>query len=181
MEDHSGAFIAWRLKKLKQRTIVHIDSHIDLDWVSDSDLKRIRNSRTAEKFIQLRLDPLHPEESSRKPLSIMNYLYPSIKEGMVRELYWIPPDSFVVGESVPDKFKYHLIETLAKLSVEDLNSFRLQKGIIKGCVFGVPLTACKLSDLPRFKETVIIDIDPDYFGPPDIKKRIEVPAICRRS
>jgi hypothetical protein len=40
-EDNSDAFIAWRRAKIKHWTIVHIDSHIDLEWVSDANLKRI--------------------------------------------------------------------------------------------------------------------------------------------
>src|SRR4030042_3604004 len=177
IEDHSDSFIAWRLAKVKQRTIVHIDSHIDLEWISETDLRRIRGAKTVEELKQLQLDPLHPEESSSKPLSIMNYLYPAIKEGLVKDLYWVPPDSFMLGKSVLDKFKHHLIETLGKLSIEELHSFRLQKGIIQGRVYGVPLIVCKLSDLPQFKEPVILDIDVDYFDPPDTEKRIGVPAI----
>src|SRR4030042_5978619 len=177
MEDHSDSFIAWRLAKVKQRTIVHVDSHIDLEWISDLDLRRIRGAKTVEELKQLQLNPLHPEEGSSKPLSIMNYLYPAIKEGMVKELYWVPQDSFMLGKSVLDKFKHHLIETLGKLSIEELNSFRLQKGIIQGRVYGVPLIVCKLSDLPQFKEPVILDIDVDYFDPPDTEKRIDVPVI----
>ena len=176
MEDNSDAFIAWRSERVKYRTIVHIDSHIDLEWVSDSELKRILDAKTVERLKQLQLNPLHPEERSLKPLTIMNYLYPAIMEGMVKELYWVPPDSLMSGESVLDKFKDHLIETLGKLSIDDLNSFRFQKRGIKGRVYGIPLTICKLSDLPRFEEAVILDIDVDYFDPPDIGKRIDIPA-----
>ncbi len=177
-EDNSDAFIAWRREKVKHRTIVHIDSHIDLEWVSDSDLRRIFDSKTAEQLKQLQLNPLHPEERALKPLRIMNYLYPAIKEGMVGELYWVPPDSLLSGESVLDRMKNHVVETLAKLYIDDLRSFRLGKGVIKGRVYGIPLTICKLSDLPRFEEeAVVLDIDVDYFDPPDLEKKIEVPAI----
>jgi len=31
-----------------------------------------------------------------------------------------------------------------------------------------PLTICRLSDLPRFSEAVLLDIDVDYFDPPDL-------------
>jgi tetratricopeptide (TPR) repeat protein len=176
-EDNSDAFIAWRHEKVEHRTIVHIDSHIDLGWVSDSDLRRIFDSKTAEQLKQLQLSPLHPEESALKPLRIMSYIYPAIMEGMVSELYWVPPDSLLSGESVLDTVKDHLIETLGKLSIDDLRSFGLEKGVIKGRAYGIPLTICKLSDLPRFEEAVVLDIDVDYFDPPDLEKKIEVPAI----
>ena len=98
-------------------------------------------------------------------------------EGMVKELYWVPYDSLISGESSLNRFKYHLIETLEKVSIDDLNSFQFQKGVIKGRIYGIPLTLCKLSDLPRFERTVILDIDVDYFDPPDIEKRIDLPSI----
>jgi superkiller protein 3 len=156
---------------------VHIDSHIDLAWVTDSDLKRIREAKTAEKLRRLQLSPLHPEERALKPLTIMSYLYPAIREGMVRELYWVPPDSLLDRESVLNTLKDHLIETLEGLSIDDLASFRLHKGVIKGRVYGVPLTICTLSDLPRFEEAVVLDIDVDYFDPPDLGERIDIPTI----
>ena len=131
----------------------------------------------SDKAVFSDLTPLHPEESALKPLRIMSYIYPAIMEGMVSELYWVPPDSLLSGESVLDTVKDHLIETLGKLSIDDLRSFGLEKGVIKGRVYGIPLTICKLSDLPRFEEAVVLDIDVDYFDPPDLEKKIEVPAI----
>ena len=41
IEDHSDAFVAWRQAAFKKRTIVHIDSHIDVEWLPPSDVKRI--------------------------------------------------------------------------------------------------------------------------------------------
>jgi hypothetical protein len=66
MEDHSDSFIAWRLVKVKQRTIVHIDSHIDLEWISDLDLRRIRvaNIGTESLLWQGVSKPWHPLCSS---------------------------------------------------------------------------------------------------------------------
>lgn len=177
MEDHSDSFIAWRRAKVKQRTVVHIDGHIDLEWMSDSDLKRIFDARTEEEIKRLQLDPLHFEERSLKPLSIMNYLYPAIREGMVKELYWVLPDALLSEEPLLKQFKNHLIETLGRVSIEDLESFRVQEGVIKGEIYGVPLTVCKLFDLPSFKGTVILDIDVDYFDPPMVEGRVGVPSI----
>ena len=177
MEDHSDSFIAWRRAKIKQRTVIHIDSHIDIEWISDPDLKRILDARSEQEIRQLQLDPLHPEKRSSKPLSIMNYLYPAIMEGMIKELYWVPPDLLMGGDSVLDRFRSHLIETLGRISIEDLNSFKLQKGIIKGKLSGIPLIVCKLSDLPLFETAVVLDIDVDYFDPPHITKRIDLPVM----
>ena len=177
MEDHSDAFIAWKQAGFKKRTIVHIDSHFDMEWVSSSDLKRIVNSKTAEALKQVQLDPLHPEERSSKPLSIMNFLYPAIMEGMAKELYWVAPDSLMTGAMVLNKMKAHLIGILNRLSIDDLNSFRIQKGVIKGMVYGIPLTICGLSDLPRFNEAVLLTICVDYFDPPNLGKRLDIPSI----
>jgi tetratricopeptide (TPR) repeat protein len=192
MEDHSDSFIAWRQGGFKGRIVVHIDSHIDLEWVSSADLKRIVNSKTVKALKEVQLDPLHPEERSLRPLSIMNFLYPAMMEGMVKEVYWVAPDSLMTGTEILDKMKFHFIETLDKLSIDDLNSFRIQKasphpsplggegqgeGVIKGRAYGFPLTICKLSDLPRFNEDVLLDIDVDYFDPPNLGKRLSVPSL----
>ncbi len=177
MEDHSDSFLAWREAKIQNRIIVHIDSHIDIEWISDPDLKRISTAQTKEKLRQLQLDPLHPEERRSKPLTIMNYLYPAMKEKMAKELYWVLPDSFMEGGSVLNQFKEHLVETVDQLSIEMLNSFKLRKGVIQGQLFEVPFTVCKLSDLPSFRETIVLDIDVDYFDPPNLRKRMITPPL----
>ena len=69
-------------------------------------------------------------------------------EGIVKELYSIPPDSLMTGTGILQKMKSHLIETLDRLPIDDLSSFRIEKGVIKGKVYGIPLAICKLSDLP---------------------------------
>ena len=177
MEDHSDSFLAWREAKIQNRIIVHIDSHIDIEWISDPDLKRISAAQTKEKLSELQLDPLHPEERRFKPLTIMNYLYPTMKEKMAKELYWVLPDSFMGGGSVLNRFKEHLLETVDQLSIDMLNSFKLRKGVIKGQIFGIPFTVCKLSDLPSFRETIVLDIDVDYFDPPNVRERIASPTL----
>jgi tetratricopeptide (TPR) repeat protein len=177
MEDHSDSFIAWRRAKVKQRTVVHIDGHIDLEWISDSDLKRIFAARTEAEIKRLQLDPLHFEERSLRPLTIMNYLYPAIREGMIKALYWALPDALLTGDSLLKQFKDHLVETLGRVSIEDLESFKVQKGVIKGKIYGIPLIVCKLSDLPSFREAVILDIDVDYFDPPMEEGRVGTPSI----
>jgi len=177
MEDHSDSFLAWRKAKIQNRIIVHIDSHIDIEWISDPDLKRIADAQTTAELRQLQLDPLHPEERPTKPLSIMNYLYPAMKEKMAKELYWVLPDSFMQGGSVLHIFKDHLVETVDRLSIDMLNSFKLKNGVIKGRLFGIPFTLCKLSDLPSFRETIVLDIDVDYFDPPNLRQRITSPPL----
>jgi len=68
MEDHSDAFISWRQAGFKKRTIVHIDSHIDLEWVSGPGLKRLLSSKTVAALKQTRLDPFG-RRNDRRSLS----------------------------------------------------------------------------------------------------------------
>jgi tetratricopeptide (TPR) repeat protein len=177
MEDHSDAFIAWRQAGFKKRIVVHIDSHIDLQWVSPPDLKRIVEAKTVEELRGIELDTIQEKERFSKPLSITNFLYPAIMEGIVKELYWVTPDSLMAGRKVLDDMKSQLIDTLDRLSIDDLDSFQLRNGVVKGRVYGIPLTICKLSDLPLFNEAVLLDIDVDYFDPPDLRKRLALPSI----
>jgi len=58
----------------------------------------------------------------------MNFLYPALTEGMAKELYWVVPDSLMSGTAVLERMKSHLIETLDRLSIDDLSSFRIRKG-----------------------------------------------------
>ena len=62
VEDHHEAYHYWKKLGIKDKIVIHIDAHIDFDWMEDS-----------------------------TPLNVGNYLYKAIKEGMIRELYWVVP------------------------------------------------------------------------------------------
>src|SRR2546425_1610128 len=35
MEDHDGAYYAWKQAGISERILLHIDAHIDWDWIAD--------------------------------------------------------------------------------------------------------------------------------------------------
>ena len=62
LEDHDEAYYHWRRLKIKGRTVIHIDAHLDFNWAE-----------------------------SLKYLNMGNYLYFAIKEHMINTLYWVVP------------------------------------------------------------------------------------------
>src|SRR5437879_11727805 len=50
MEDHDGAYYAWKQAELKDRIAVHIDAHIDFGWIPERDPEALLNLGTLREL-----------------------------------------------------------------------------------------------------------------------------------
>src|SRR6266849_6150285 len=50
MEDHDGAYYAWKQAGLKDRIAVHIDAHIDFGWIPERDPEELLALRTLREL-----------------------------------------------------------------------------------------------------------------------------------
>ena len=66
MENHDGAYYIWRDLGVKDRILVHIDAHHDMWWAEDTKASLV---------------------------TIANFICPALKEGIVREVFWVVPDA----------------------------------------------------------------------------------------
>ncbi len=132
MENHDQAYYLWRDAGFRNRILVHIDAHDDLQYVEAED-----------------------------PVTIANFICPAIREDIVREVYWVIPDGNwqVAGGIAP--VRRRLQKITARYPGPSTRA-RVEGRQIVGSALGKPIRVCSLDSLPRFQEEVLLDIDVDF-------------------
>lgn len=140
MENHDQAYHIWRDAGVKEKILVHIDAHHDMWWIDDN-----------------------------RSLTIANFICPAIKEGIVREVYWVVPDRTWDGRAGRSAVWGHLKRILKgypSAAVLSRERHRLNAELA-----GTPLSVCSLDALPMFTEDVLLDVDADYLVIPYVSHR----------
>ncbi len=174
MENHNDALSWWRKTGQKNRILVHVDSHFDFAWITDRDPLEMLNVKSLSDFKTLAKKNPFWNFSGRKKdelTHIGNYIYPAIKENIVREFYWVVPDSLFLSRRKLMGFKREIDEIIKspiktfedKLNPEEKERLVWQGNYLVSKICNIQLTICRLKDLPKFKEDVLLDIDVDYF------------------
>ena len=168
MEDHDGAYYAWKQAGVTGRILLHIDDHIDWNWIADRDPEDILHAQSLTQVEALLHEPGLWNFSKRKSdafvhsfVHICNYIYPALREGIVREFYWIVPD---VATSTPMKLRglVRMFQHMQKVNPRRFKHIRLENNRILAEIDGRRLTTCSLTDLPDIEEPVLLDIDTDF-------------------
>jgi len=126
------------------RILVHVDAHHDMWWVP-------------------------PEQN----VTIANFISPALREGIFREIYWVVPDRS--WESAGNR--RHIFHHLTHIQRDFPGSparIEITRDHISTTLLGRPLRICSVEGLPKFEETVLLDLDVDYlilprvtYGPGD--------------
>jgi tetratricopeptide (TPR) repeat protein len=164
IEDHHQAYYAWKEHKLKNLPLVHIDAHIDFNWIDDESPSVIFNAGgIKEMYGVLKARGGWNLALAEKGVfvGIDNYIYPAIKEGIVKEFYWVVPDKML-----KDRKQRKIIK---KIFQHLKNKNPRNSGVVKEYVdrfethlLNVKTTVMTLSSLPKLKEDVLLDIDTDF-------------------
>src|SRR3989338_3072743 len=154
MENHNEALAYWRRLGVKDKTLVHIDSHFDFAWITDSDPRALLSLKSLDDFKKNSLmNPLWNLSGRTKEelIHIGNYIEPAIKEGIVREFYWVVPD-FLCSKRI----------RLCRLRNQIRDSLMLNSGLktkvvmenncLKAKIGKVNLTVCSLENLPCLED-----------------------------
>ena len=167
MEDHDGAYYAWKRTGVTGRILLHIDAHIDWNWIADKDPHNLLDARgldQVDSMLEERCLWNLSERRSEELVHIGNYIYPALQEGIVKEFFWVVPDSFVAS---PAKLR-HLVrqfQSLKKFNPRAMKTVRVEKNRVVAELNGSKVTACSLTDLPVIQEPVLLDIDTDFLMP----------------
>ena len=141
-ENHDAAYYLWRDGRVSERILLHIDAHHDM---------------------------YAPWRNDDRYITIANYILPALQENLVREVVWVVPDE--TWESRAGRNDVHrTIKTLRENGIAGSMFHELQTHI-STTVLDKPLTVCSISQLPTFKEPVLLDIDVDYLVIPNIGYR----------
>jgi hypothetical protein len=166
MENHNLAFSVWQKKRTRNRILIHIDAHLDFSWIPDKKLYKIllSNSLNEENPTPSRKPLWYQEEQEiMKIVDTGNYLYPALKDGVISELYWVVPDKIwdIQEERAIIKKIFHRI--LKKLHMEKTTKILSGEKSIVTTICDRKFTTCKLDNLPTINESVLLDIDVDFF------------------
>src|SRR5712691_1169725 len=164
MEDHDGAYYAWKQAGLRDRVAVHIDAHIDFGWLPERDLEALLNLGTLQELEnQSSADSLwnftgRPRD---KLINLGNYLNPALREGILRSVYWVAPDGFFATRGRRAQLEA-MLHDMRKANPRALQQIAWSNGVLQAELYGMPLTICPLSQIPRFEEVILLDIDTDF-------------------
>lgn len=162
-ENHSSALVAWRRAGVRDRIVLHVDGHSDFDWLPDGAVARIAGT-SADGLRELELHPYDASPDTVRKFGIWNFLYPAARLGIVREIVWVVPDGTAEArEGLSALLRAMLFDKIHMVSVEEAQSFRIEGGRAHGRLLGVPITICRLADLPAVREPVLLDVDLDFF------------------
>ncbi|MFC1623907.1 UPF0489 family protein [Candidatus Omnitrophota bacterium] len=159
IEDHNEALTIWRKKRFRNLDLVHIDAHIDFSFPAERPIKLIFEAAKGIKELKRDL-----ENAIARKISCGNYIYAAIKEGIVKDFYWVIPGSVKeFKESLKD-----IKRLLKNLSSRDpyrqkqRTSLKIGNGIISSRILGKRMIICILEKLPLLKNKVLVDIDTDF-------------------
>lgn len=135
-EYHDEAYHVWRAAGVRDAAVVHVDAHHDLSWLDDT---------------------VH--------LHIGNYLCQAIKDGIVREVYWVVPDGALSAPRARREIRRQL-RSLRREYPRPRRPLR-RVGDVWSCeLVGCRVVVCDLDTLPVRSGTVLLDLDVDFLLTP---------------
>jgi tetratricopeptide (TPR) repeat protein len=164
MEDHDGAYYAWKQAGISGRVLLHIDAHIDWNWIADKDPRDLLQAQSltqVESMIEEQGLWNFSGRRSEELVHIGNYIYPALKEGIVREFVWIVPDSFM---ETPAGWKnlVRQFRNLQRINPRAMKGVTIDVNRVVAVINNTKVTACTLSHLREIGEPVLLDIDTDF-------------------
>ena len=162
MEDHCEAYVFWKEHGVSGRTCVHVDAHLDVSeaGLEPRTLAAMACARTAEELEPHRVSNYLPWGG----FHCGNYLYPALREGLVTRLIWVVPPHFLARD--PVEWARGELQNWVDLKQDEFRDLKLVQGRVEGHLVGRPLTICTWDNLPALPETVLLDVDVDYFLDP---------------
>jgi tetratricopeptide (TPR) repeat protein len=169
LEDHNEALKIWRRKKVKNLDLVHIDAHIDFSFHQvrpiEEIFKEARSLKELKQGLERNIAFRWYEKDIDKQTNIGNYIYPAIKEGIVKDFYWVVPGGLKeFKQSV--RFIKSTINNLTKQSKEEQRvkqiKPQIKDGLIKAKLLNRDFIICVLEKLPVLKQNILLDIDTDF-------------------
>jgi tetratricopeptide (TPR) repeat protein len=132
IENHDAAYVIWRDAGVKDRILIHVDSHHDMWWCESPEL-----------------------------LNIANFVSQALRDKMVRAVFWVVPDQSLATPQYRSVIARQL-RNLSKDYPNETGGIRQEKRHILATALGKQITVCSLASLPRFEESVLLDIDIDF-------------------
>lgn len=180
IEDHHQALGIWRKKRLKNLDLVHIDAHVDFGFFDIEEPQDI--IREAKSLNELK-SKLEKEIlfrrygfSKESLINIGNYIYPAMREGILKDFYWVIPGNLDEFNSSAKKI-IKLLRVFAKLGPNSNGQIKIKNGIIISKLMGRRFIILTLEKLPILKQKTLLDIDTDFLVTPRLPDLDKLPKI----
>ncbi len=157
MENHNEALLAWFKEGVKDKVLIHLDTHGDIRYIRPREMKFVAEAKEAEDVLAHTLmpnEPYHPERF----ITIANFLYAAVGLGVVKEIIWVVPDAELVVRNI-DAARSRLEGSL----FTSARSFEYKEGRWQGYAYGSKITITPLDNLPSVSGPVLLDMDVDLF------------------
>ncbi len=170
IEDHDEALKIWRRRGVKGRDLIHIDAHIDLKAPAARPIEDVLEDAQSVRDVKKGLEELIAfrwyEKDLGKQTHIGNYIYPALRQGIVRDFYWVVP-----GRLKDFRSQARLIKDSLRHALGDVASLRIKKrpGLLVAAYLGHKIVVCCLDSLPFLREPVLLDVDTDFFVTPSLR------------
>lgn len=186
--NHDQSLRIWRRLGIRGQDLVHIDAHIDLEpFLAESVQDVLRSARNKHQLIA----GLSAAASYRRTfgdvfgqVNVGNYIYPAIKEGIVRDLYWVVPGTrktFSADRAViRDVFRRLGRSAQGVCQGRGGLSWSENEGMISVRFMGRKLVACVLETIPKLTDPTLVDIDTDFLVIGSVRKAGRLDDIARR-
>jgi tetratricopeptide (TPR) repeat protein len=180
VDDHDEAYLLWKENGLQNQILLHFDAHIDFEWIADKDpLKVLRQKPLREAMDEFRNSyGWSFSDTANNFLHLGNYLCRALEEGIVREWYWIVPDSLWESAAVRRQI-WRDLEDYYQYRTGPMDKPCKTKNSFRTSFFKVPLIVTSRKHLPKFSEPVLLNIDVDYLTT-DYLNKIPSAEVLRR-
>jgi tetratricopeptide (TPR) repeat protein len=138
MENHDEAYSIWRRLNHRARTLVHVDAHHDMWWITKP-----------------------------TSITIANFISLALQQDIVSEIYWVVPDASWANSRNRAHLLNHLNE-LQGTYPSSSGKIREEAERASVVLCDKSLTVCSLHSLPRLSKSVLLDVDIDFFIIPKV-------------
>jgi tetratricopeptide (TPR) repeat protein len=170
-DNHDEVLKVWRHLGVRKLDLVHVDAHLDFVLHPARQPREILEQATTLKQLKESLEYtlcfLKYEKRLDKQTDIGNYIYPAMRDGIVRNFWWVIPGT---AANLDQNFKS--IKNIFKnaFSSQPVKLVKKGRGIVLCRALNRNFWICTLDSLPVFKHNILLDIDIDFLVIPDLKK-----------
>ena len=161
-DEHSSVLPEWWRRRVRERTLVYLDAHLDLQHVNCERLAGLQQCATWEAVKRLE-KPHHLCSDGDFSFGIEDFLYSAHRLDLIDRLVWVVPRHVPIFYS---QVVFDQLQQMDGVSFEELTSFkRVGTGWVEGRLLGLDLTICHHHQLEslRLPNDSLIDIDTDFF------------------
>lgn len=173
MENHNEALLSWLKEGVKDKVLIHLDTHGDIRGIPPWQMEFITEAKGVEDIRAHMLMPHQPYHPERF-ITIACFLYAAVALGVVKEIIWVVPDAKLEVRNI-DAARIRLGSAL----FTSAHSFEYKEGRWQGYAYGSKITVTPLDNLPSLSGPVLLDMDVDLctFGSFVNPRHISVPRI----